>query len=52
MPTKSSLMLKVIDARTSDIRKILKDAGINVISIIEVFKEDIPEEQPKEAASE
>jgi hypothetical protein len=52
MPTKRSLMLKVIDARTADVRKILKEAGINVLSIVEVYKEDLPEEQPQEAAAE
>ena len=42
MSTKHNFMLKVIDARMSDVRKVLKDAGINVVSIVEVHKEDIP----------
>ena len=43
MATRHNFMLKVIDARMSDVRKVLKDAGINVVSIVEVYKEDIPE---------
>jgi len=49
MATKHNFMLKVIDARMSDVRKVLKNAGINVVSIVEVYKEDIPggeEEKP------
>jgi hypothetical protein len=32
----------------ADIQKVLKSAGIQVRSIIEVFKEEEKEEQPKE----
>jgi len=45
MATKHNFMLKVIDARMSDVRKVLKNAGINVVSIVEVHKEDIPGEE-------
>ncbi len=52
MPTKHSFMLKVIDARMGDVRKVLKDAGINVVSIVEIHKEDIPEQREIEAVAE
>ena len=50
MSTKHSFMLKVIDARMSDVRKVLKDAGINIVSIAEVHKEEIAEEEAEKAA--
>jgi len=40
--------LKVTDAKLADIQKVLKDAGIQVRSIIEIFKEEEKEKQPKE----
>ena len=43
MATQRNFMLKVIDARMSDVRKVLKDAGVNVVSIVEVYKEELPE---------
>jgi len=52
MPTKHNFILKVIDARLSDVRKVLKDAGINVASIVEIQKEEIPEPEEEKAASE
>ncbi|NQU08621.1 MAG: hypothetical protein HQ583_08670 [Candidatus Abyssubacteria bacterium] len=52
MPTKHNFMLKVIDARMSDVRKVLKGAGINVVSIIEIHKEEIPEQEEIEPAAE
>ncbi len=52
MPTKHNFILKVIDARLSDVRKVLKDAGIHVVSIVEIQKEEIPEPEVKEAESE
>ena len=45
MATKHNFMLKVVDARMSDVRKVLKDAGINLVSIVEVYKEDLPDEK-------
>ncbi len=45
-------MVKVIDTRMSDLRKILKDAGINLVSIAEIHKEEIPEERTEEAEIE
>lgn len=52
MATKHNFILKVIDARMSDVRKVLKDAGINVASIVEVHKEEIPEQETDEPAGE
>jgi len=34
-------MLKVVDAKKADIRKALKDAGIEVRSITEVYSEEV-----------
>ena len=44
MATQHNFMLKVIDARMGDVRKVLKEAGVNVVSIVEVFKEELPDE--------
>lgn len=41
----SNFMLKVTDAKLTDIKKALLSAGITVRSIIEVFRE---EEKPQE----
>lgn len=35
-------ILKVSDAKTTDVQKALEQAGIKVNSIIEVFKEEAP----------
>jgi len=40
MATKSNFILKVSDAKLADIQKALKDANINVVSIMEVHKEE------------
>ena len=44
---KANFILKVTDAKLSDIRKALQDAGIQVRSIIEVFREEVstPQEE-------
>lgn len=42
---KSNFILKVTDAKLIDIQKALKTAGINVRSIIEIFKEEVKEEE-------
>jgi hypothetical protein len=52
MATKHNFMLKVVDARMSDVRKVLKDAGINLVSIIEVHKEELPGEKEAAPAAE
>lgn len=38
-----NFMLKVSDAKKADIRKALKDAGIEVRSLVEVYTEEIEE---------
>jgi len=51
MPTKHNLMVKVIDARAGEIQKILKQAGVQVLSVVEVHKEEVPEQNAEESAS-
>jgi hypothetical protein len=41
MATKSNFILKVQDAKLADVQKALKDANINVVSILEVHKEEV-----------
>jgi hypothetical protein len=50
MPTKRNLMVKVIDARPGEVLKLLKNAGIQVVSVVEVYKEDIPEQETAKPA--
>lgn len=46
--TNSNFILKVTDAKLTDIQKALQAAGIKVRSVIEVFKEeDKPQEEKK-----
>jgi hypothetical protein len=40
MAVNSNFILKVVDAKLSDIQKALQQAGVSVRSIIEVFKEE------------
>jgi len=40
MATKANFILKVTDAKLPDVQKALKDAGINVVSIMEIHKEE------------
>lgn len=42
----SNFMVKVEDAKLPDIQKALKEAGIKVRSIIEVYKEEINKAEP------
>jgi hypothetical protein len=51
MPTKHNLMVKVIDARAGEIQKILKQAGVQVVSVVEVHKEEIPEQKTEQPAA-
>jgi len=46
--TNRNFIVKVSDAKLADVQKALQSAGIKVRSIIEVFKEDKPEEEKKE----
>jgi hypothetical protein len=52
MPTKHNLMVKVIDARAGEVQKVLKNAGIQVVSVVEVYKEDAPGQEEKGAETE
>ncbi len=40
MATKSNFILKVQDAKLADVQKALKDAGINVLSVMEIHREE------------
>jgi hypothetical protein len=40
MATKTNFILKVSDAKLSDVQKALKDANITVVSIMEIHKEE------------
>ncbi len=40
MATKTNFILKVQDTKLADVQKALKDANINVISILEVHREE------------
>jgi hypothetical protein len=40
MAVKTNFILKVSDAKLADVQKALKDANINVVSILEVHKEE------------
>lgn len=41
MAVKANYIVKVQDAKLADIQKALKDANINVVSILEVHKEEV-----------
>lgn len=51
MATKHNLMVKVIDARPGEIQKILKQAGVQVVSVVEIYKEEVLEQNTEEAAA-
>ena len=40
MATKTNFILKVSDAKLADVQKALKDANVNVVSIMEIHKEE------------
>ena len=40
MSTKTNFILKVQDAKLADVQKALKDANINVVSIMEIHREE------------
>ena len=40
MATKTNFILKVQDAKLAEVQKALKDANINVVSILEIHKEE------------
>ena len=47
-----NFMLKVVDAKKAEIRKVLKDAGIEVRSLTEVYSEEIGGEAKEEDDAE
>lgn len=42
MATQINYVLKVRDAKLPAVRKALSEAGIDVVSLVEVYKEDLP----------
>jgi hypothetical protein len=44
MATQINYMLKVRDAKLAAVKKALSEAGIEVVSLVEVFKEELPAE--------
>lgn len=46
--TNINFILKVTDAKLTDIQKALNTAGINVRSIIEIFREEVKTEKSSE----
>ncbi|MBI3592069.1 MAG: hypothetical protein HY099_01035 [Nitrospirae bacterium] len=44
MAANNNYMVKVTDAKLTDIQKALEQAGIKVRSIVEVFREEAPAE--------
>lgn len=47
-----NFMLKVVDAKKAEIRKVLKDAGIEVRSLTEVYSEEIAAQEKEEDDAE
>lgn len=45
MATQINYVLKVRDAKLPAVRKALSEAGIDVVSLVEVYKEDLPAAQ-------
>ena len=43
-----NFIVKTKDAKESEIKKALKEAGIEVISVATVYKEELKEEEKKE----
>ena len=44
MSVNNNYIVKVTDAKLPDLQKALEQAGIKVRSILEVFKEEVPDE--------
>jgi len=49
MATQINYMLKVKDAKLAAVKKALAEAGVEVVSLVEVFKEELPAEPPEPA---
>jgi len=48
MAIQSNFLVKVKNTKLKDILDALKEKGIDVISVAEVFKEEIPDEEQKQ----
>jgi hypothetical protein len=46
MATQINYVLKVRDAKLPAVKKALSEAGIDVVSLVEVYKEDLPPDGP------
>jgi len=49
MATQINYVLKVRDAKLPAVKKALSEAGIDVVSLVEVYKEDLPADPAGEA---
>lgn len=52
MATQINYMLKVRDAKLAAVKKALAGAGIEVVSLVEVFKEELPAAPAEPAAAD
>jgi hypothetical protein len=50
MATQINYVLKVRDAKLPAVKKALSEAGIEVVSLVEVYKEDLPPDGPPDPA--
>lgn len=48
---KRNFVVKTIDGRTGPVQRALKAAGIEVVSVLEIFKEEIPEDASPDTAT-
>lgn len=49
MSMKINYMVKVVDAKIGDIKKALEAGGVEVSSIIEMYKEEMKEEEANQS---
>jgi len=49
MATQINYVLKVRDAKLPAVKKALSEAGIEVVSLVEVYKEELPPDGPPAA---
>jgi hypothetical protein len=52
MATKYNLMVKVLNARAGEVQKILKQAGVQVVSVVEIHKEEVSEAKAEDTEAE
>jgi len=51
MAVQINYMLKVKDAKLGAVKKALSAAGIDVVSVVEVYKQDLDPPEPNESES-